>query len=79
MKEKIKVSVTNLKINKESKRKFFDLTVFEFYDPTEKLIIMRRFIGVTLDRKHNQWIGNKIDDPLKSYLLTFFNTKKLPL
>ena len=64
MKEKIKVSINNPHLKPtESKRPFFDLTVFAFADP--KIIIMRRYLEVTLD--------------LRTYLLTYFNTTKLPL
>ena len=78
MKEKIKVSINNPHLKPtESKRPFFDLTVFAFADP--KIIIMRRYLEVTLDPFHASWIGNSIEEPLRTYLLTYFNTTKLPL
>jgi len=80
MKEKIKISIKNAHLKvEESKKPFFDLAIFVFSDSEPKIITMRRYLQITLDPFHAFWIGNKIEEPLRTYLLAYFNTAKLPL
>jgi hypothetical protein len=76
---KIRVSIANVRFLKGQKRPTFDIAIFAYPVSEPNLVIFRRPVGVNMNPASPNYVGNKLEEPLRSHVITFINGLKASL